>query len=375
MTRSKLVVVALVLAACGPHQGGGTTSSPGGGGGKDLSSEQGPPVSEADMTVGPALDLAAQCGVQNFMLQKGLPPEVMIVLDRSASMTTSFDSGTRWSKVTAAVKQVVTGLQGQIGWGLTVFPHDNDCGTSASVDVQIASMNATAISSQISSYSPDGNTPTADAINKAAAYMASRTTANPKYLLLSTDGEPNCGTIGTTCTCPFGGSPDANGQCHVSGVPVGACLNVPTDDGASKAEAALGAAAAQGIHTFVIGVASDSSDASELDTLAVDGAEPRAGSPKYYAVGSEADLVTAVNTIASQIISCSFGVTTPPPSDLSLVTIKVNGSDLARDTTHTNGWDFGTNQTSLNFYGAACATLQASSSASVQAIYACPPVN
>ncbi|MEO6952889.1 MAG: vWA domain-containing protein [Polyangia bacterium] len=365
--------MALFLAACGPNQGRDTSS---GGSGKDLSSEHGLPGDGSDdMSIEPSGDFSAQCGVQNFMLQKGLPPEVMIVLDRSSSMTTDFDSGTRWSKVTDAVKQVVTSLQGQIGWGLTVFPHDNDCGTSASVDVAIAPMNATAIGMQISSYLPDGNTPTGDAINKAAAYMASRTTTNPKYLLLSTDGEPNCGTIGTSCMCVFGGTPDAQGQCHVSGVPVGACVVVPTDDGTSKAEAALSAAAAQGIHTFVIGVASDSSDGAELDTLATNGGEPRAGSPKYYAVGSEADLVTAVTTIASQIISCSFGVTTPPPTDQTLVTIKLNGSDLGRDPTHMNGWDFSTNLSSLNFYGAACATLQADPNATVQAIYACPPVN
>ncbi len=375
MLRNKFAVVALFLAACGPNQGPGTVR-PGGRSGADLSTSQDPSVDGMqDMSVAPEQDFSAQCGVQNFMLQKGLPPEVMIVLDRSASMTTDFDGGTRWTKITAAVKQVVTSLQGQIGWGLTVFPHDSDCGTSASVDAQIASMNATAIGAKISSYTPDGNTPTADAIDKAAAYMASRTSANPKYLLLSTDGEPNCGAIGNQCVCLFGGTPDAQGQCHSGAISTGACVNVPTDDGAAKAEAALSAAAAKGIHTFVIGVAADSSDASELDKLATSGAEPRAGSLKYYAVGSEADLVTSVNTIASQIISCSFGVTSTPPTDTTLVTIKVNGSALAQDTTHVNGWDFSSNQTSLVFYGAACQTLQANSNSTVQAIYACPPVN
>jgi hypothetical protein len=363
-----VVVVMMAVCGCGPKSG-----RDGNPGKADLSVAQGPPPS-GDMSNLSSVDLSAQCGIQHFTLQKGLPPEVMIVLDRSASMTTSFDNGTRWSSVTSAVNQVVSMLQTQIGWGLTVFPTDSDCGTSASVDVGIASMNAAAISAKIASYTPDGNTPTGDAITKAAAYMAARTTPNPKYLLLSTDGEPNCGTIGTTCECLVGTLNTTTMQCCSGAVCFGGCFTVPTDSGASDAENALKAAAGNGINTFVIGVASDSSDSDELDTMATDGNEARATSPKYYAVGSAADLVSAVNTIASQIISCSFPLSAAPPA-AQYITVSIDGTQIAQDTTHANGWDLSTNGMSLVLFGQACSMLQSDPNPNVQAVFGCPPVN
>src|SRR5688572_23388499 len=186
-----------------------------------------------------------KCGVQDFQLQQGLPPEVMIVLDRSGSMTASFDNGTRWSKVAEAVKSVVSSLQGQIGWGLTVYPTDNDCGPSSSVDVQIATMNGPAVSTKIDSYSAGGNTPTSAAIKNATTYMGSRTSQNPKYLLLTSDGEPNCGNVVNQCVCLFGGTPNAQGECCAGPFCYGPCTNVPTDDGKAAAVQAITDAANQ----------------------------------------------------------------------------------------------------------------------------------
>src|SRR4051812_18758447 len=179
-SRSLVLVGAFcALSACGPDHGAGTVHSDN----PDDPAQSGPP----DFATAPEWDsgFTTECGVQNFTLQPGLPPEVMIVLDRSASMDTSFDNGTRWTKVASAVKAAVMSLQGDIGWGLAVYPTDDDCGTSANVDVPIAKNNATAIAAKISSYSPGGNTPTAEAIKKATATLAASTTPNPKYLLLT----------------------------------------------------------------------------------------------------------------------------------------------------------------------------------------------
>jgi hypothetical protein len=264
-------------------------------------------------------------------------------------------------------------LQGDIAWGLAVYPTDDNCGTSANVDVTVGTGNATAIGMKIDAYDPGGNTPTADAVAKATAHMAARTTQNPKYLLLSSDGEPNCGSTSVQCTCVLG-SPDATGQCCLApGVCFGQCVPLPVGDGLGAAEQAVKDAATQGIHTFVIGVAASGGASSALDKLATAGLEPRASSPKFYPAGSQADFVTAVNAIAGQIISCSFALTTPPPSDLGLVEISLNGSPVPRDTTHADGWDFGGNNSSIIFYGAACQTLQTSAGQNIQAVYKCPP--
>jgi hypothetical protein len=359
------VVGAAFLIGCGPDRGDGNAHS------NTDPNSNGPGVDMAGATFDGGY--SDKCGVQNFMLQPGLPPEVMIVLDRSGSMTSDFDGGTRWSKISDAVNQVVAGLQGMIGWGLTVFPTDSNCGTSSTVAVDVANMNASAIAAKIMSYSPDGNTPTADAISKAAAYMEARTTPNPKYLLLSTDGEPNCGTLGSQCLCPLGGSVNAMGQCCAGSICYGPCLTVPTDSGATDAVKAVTDAATAGVHTFVLGVASDSGDSDTLNMLATAGDEPQSGSTKYYEITSSMDLVTAVNTIAGQIISCSFQLSSPPPMDLSLVEVDLDGNMVPHDTTHANGWDFGPANKSIQFYGPACTSLQMNAAAMIQAIYHCPP--
>ena len=365
-----ILSLGVLSSACGPVGPHGTSAANDAGG-------------KTDDPQGPAIDLSSaavdsgvndnKCGVQNFMLQKGLPPEVMIVLDRSGSMSTALGATTRWGAVGDAVKQVVSALQGNIAWGLDVFPTDNDCGTSSNVDVAVGTNNAAAIGAKIDSYQPGGSTPTAAAVAAAAAEMAARTTPNPKYLLLSTDGEPNCSPLQFTCGCLVG-SVNSAGQCCVGPLCYGPCVQVPVTDDIAAATAAVTDAAGKGIHTFVVGVAADSTDGAALDKLATAGLEPRTTSPKYYAVGSQTDLVNAVNTIAGEIVSWSFALGSPPPTDLSLVDVNLNGAQVSRDTTHSNGWDFGANNASIVFFGAACTSLQASSTTAVQAVYRCPPI-
>src|SRR5437764_834880 len=70
-------------------------------------------------------------------------------------------------------------------------------GVTSAIDIKIAAMNGTAMNSAITALTPAGKgTPTADAITQGAAYLATLTDTNPKYLLLATDGEPTC--LGTS---------------------------------------------------------------------------------------------------------------------------------------------------------------------------------
>src|SRR5438094_173159 len=71
--------------------------------------------------------------------------------------------------------------------------------------------------------SPDGLTPTTAAIDAAVNYLSGAidSDGHPKYILLATDGEPNCGS--------------------------------GADDNAA-AEQAVANAATKGIHTFVVGI-------------------------------------------------------------------------------------------------------------------------
>src|SRR5262249_59404040 len=98
------------------------------------------------------------------------------------------------------------------------------------------------------------------------------------------------------------------------------------------------------------------------------------GAIKYYAVGSTADLIAAINSIAGQIISCTFSLSAAPP-DPSLVTVTADGQTVPRDPSHMNGWDFGANNRSITFYGMWCSRIQSGSVMTVVGVFGCPPVS
>jgi hypothetical protein len=338
----------------------------------------GAPAGPTDVNGDPA------CGVQNFTLAKGLPPDLLIVLDRSASMDDALNGGaTKWQQVTAAINSTVTTLQGQIKWGLEMFPSDDSCGVSPTVNVPVATMNAAAVTGAINGAKPGGSTPTTDAIHLGAKYLAGVSDGNPKFLVLATDGEPNCGSTTSTmppppgpCTCPSG-TTASGANCCVAGLLCLPCTTLASASGSNDnalAEQAITDAANMGIHTFVVGIAADSSDDAVLTQMAINGKQPQPGTPKYYPVSSQMDLVTAIDNIASQIISCSYMLATPP-SKPDQVEIDADGMKVPYDPTHANGWDYGPGNASVQFYGGFCGNLQSGQVKMVQAIYLCGPVS
>src|SRR6185295_16575619 len=100
-----------------------------------------------------------------------------------------------------------------------------------------------------------GGTPTAAAIDVAAAAMRSRTTVNPKFLMLVTDGAPTC--AGRT-----------------------APLSADATRAQADAVAAIAAAQAAGLPTFVV-APSTATDVAALNALAVAGGYARPGDVRF----------------------------------------------------------------------------------------------
>jgi von Willebrand factor type A domain len=386
MSRFTLLVAFAGIFGCSQANPGRTTAGSGATGGTNSGTNSGTTGGTNSGTTGGTTGGTTDgttggdpnCGEQDFMLQKGLPPDLLIVLDKSGSMDSDPGNGmgTKWDQVTAAINQTVSALQGQIKWGLEIFPSDNDCGTSSSVDVPIATNNASAIAGAIAAVgTPNGSTPTTAAIKAGTTYLQSVTDSNPKYILLATDGEPNC-SAGTampgTCMCP---APlmEMGGQCCAFGVCIPCPSNVPGGPDDAAAEQSVTDAAAAGIHTFVVGIAADSAADAVLNLMAKNGGEARPGTPQYYPVTSTTDLVNAVNTIAGQIISCSFALQMAPTSPQN-TTVEVNGSTVPHDANHMNGWDYGPGNLSIQFYGPYCTQLQGGSVMDVKAVFGCMPV-
>jgi hypothetical protein len=336
-----LLLAPLAIAGCLPaeqHGGGaaGTGSSSGGGSG-------------ANGTGGTNSSDPTKCGVQNFMLAKGGTPDLLIVQDISGSMgqteddqTASAGTPSKWTEISAAIQSVV-GQIDTVDWGLMMFPSNSgkQCAPSTA-DVPVGASTAAAITTKLMATTPNGSTPTADTVNAAVAYLQSVTDGNAKYIVLATDGEPN--------SCSGGG------------------------DDAAGAEKAITAAAAAGISTFVVGIGTTGGAQTTLNAMAVAGKQAQAGATSYYPVTSQAALESVLKSVTGQIVSCSYALQTAPANP-DLVEIQEDGATIPRDKSHMNGWDFGPNDLSINFYGTACSNLQNGSVSNVAASYGCPPIS
>jgi hypothetical protein len=295
------------------------------------------------------------CGQSNTPLQM-LPPDVLIVQDKSLSMnddsndkscTGGCGANSKWSQVSAAIENVVMTTQANVDWGLKFFGNDNMCGVTAGATVGIAPNNYTAIQAAFSGTAPSSYTPTETAINSAVAYMQTLTDPNPKYLLLATDGLPNC---------PPGGG------------------NATADD-SPGAETAVTNAKAAGLSTFVVGIATtaDAMATKTLNQMAMNGGVPQTGAATaYYAVSDTATLETALNSILSGIVSCSITLPPNPPANSTVgISVTTPSGDIAVAQDPTNGWSYAADMKSIVFNGSACASLMDGSYSNIIFSYTC----
>ena len=182
--------------------------------------------------------------------------------------------------------------------------------------------------------------PFGSGIQAAAAYLRSRTTRNPKYIVLATDGAPNCDELMKS---------------------VGALQ-------------AIRQAADAGLHTFVVGINLAAAETPMLDMMAAAGREPRAGKPRYYAAENRQELADALLLIAGRIASCTFTLASPPPSPDD-VAVTIDGKAVPRDPARADGWDYaGAANSAIQIHGPACEALKAGNAASVQLLFGCPVI-
>jgi hypothetical protein len=334
----------------GANSGGNTgTILPGAGGG--VADGGGGPIIVAD---GGGID-DMECGRESFELVRK-PAKILLVLDRSGSMKDppdgSTDSSTKWDLVVPAVNQAITETDADVAWGLKVFPEGEgeSCvagSVTNNIDVPLAPLNAATVVAAVNVTTPEGNgTPTGDAVTAAAGYLQSLTAAgdtDQKYILLATDGEPSC--AGTS-----------EGQ-----------------EGARPyAVAAVTAAATAGFHTFVVGVSTTKTNATQaLNDMAVAGLEPRPQNnplaTKYYLANTKDELVSAMKAITGVVASCRFDLASAPPVP-DHVGVLISGEKVPAE-----GWSYtSASNTSLEVTGVWCDQIKAAAAGDVQIIFGCP---
>ena len=225
----------------------------------------------------------------------------------------------------------------------------------------------------------DGNTPTAASIGALAPTLEKL--SGSVYVLLATDGAPNCGTEhctadrctydiegaklsdGTTCSPPL----NCCDPSQVSGTDWTAC------DDADATKTQVSALAAAGIATFVLGVPGTELYAADLDALAVAGGEPQsASSPtRYYAATDKTSLLAALKTIAAKVLATCTLTLDAPVSDPGTTNVLLDGTVVPQD--GTDGWTW-TDPSHIELHGNACTRVLDGDVGSVQVAVGCKTV-
>jgi von Willebrand factor type A domain len=285
-----------------------------------------------------------------------LPPDILIVQDKSLSMNENAAGDncntagcSKWSQVSAAIDSVVMATQTTVNWGLVFFGTNSTCGTTSTPVVPVEANAYTAINTAFTGNQPASYTPTAAAMNAAVTYMNTLTDMNPKYILLATDGLPNCGAGG----------------------------NMTADD-SPNAEAAVTTAKTAGYPTFVVGIGNTMGDAT-LNVMAVNGGEPQVGSAdgnSFYSVQSTTELEAALNKIVGIIASCTISLSSAPTGFTNVVisATDASGKPVAIPMDPTNGWSYDANKANVILNGTACANLQNGTYSDFNFNYACEGV-
>jgi|GEM_PF-3272681 len=252
--------------------------------GSDLSAPPGSDLSAppgSDLSVPPGSDLSVPLGSdlsvpQDFstpspdLLPAGCP-KVMIVLDRSGSMDIALPNTTvtRLQASVAAITTAINNYDAHIPIGYTTFNSDGaTCADGIDILDEPKLGNATSLNTHVAATVAGGSTNTGDAIAKIAA---DNNMGAGSYIILITDGEPNCQT------------------------------NEPT---ASIIE--ISRAVGKGIKTYAVGIdPTDPSLVSNLNGFANAGQTPcKSGfcaGQSFYPASSQTALTRAVDLILNDI--------------------------------------------------------------------------
>jgi hypothetical protein len=336
-----------ILAACGPTSPADDDVDDDVGDG-DASGEIDAPSNPTD---GPVVEQDSSCGAQNTPIaveNLGDPPDLLIVLDRSGSMSSPIpmfppNFTSKWMIMRDALNALAAEFQDNIRFGLTEFPTNDDCAVdgAAALRVPIDLDQAPEIMSYFATRSPNGNTPAQLGLQAALAHYNS-ITPNPagRFVLFATDGEPNCSA----------------------------------GDPAAETVAAVQALRSAGINTYVLGFGGGFVDDSVLNNSAQAGGVPRPGGPPhYYRANSAAELNAVLDQIAGGIVvpSCSYALASLPPNPDD-VTVTLDGMVVPRSTQHTNGWDYYPDSMTITFFGTYCADIEGGAMSSVEFFFGCP---
>lgn len=343
-----LAAVGAIFVACasqsqnsdGTDPSGESSGANGGTGSVIVPNSAGQGTGSATGTTTPATD-GSNCGSSTNKLEKK-PADLLLVLDRSSSMTRAMDSSSdceanatncsqRWATMTTSLTAVLGNSPAEVRWGLKFYTspggtgtstrRSGNCTVSSGVEVAVGPSTAAAIENQIDQVSPANYTPTRLAIEAAMAYLNTLGDGNPKYILLATDGEPNC-------------MPGADSI---------------SDSDLAGTIAAVKAAAAAGYKVFVIGVGPETGNLTDMAQAG--------GTDRFYPATTPAELSSALTTIVGTVAAgCTYQIGQAPPANPNAIGVYLDKALVPQNAT--NGWSYDAANAAIVINGSYCSDLQ-----------------
>lgn len=309
-----------------------------------------------------------------------LPATLMFQVDTSGSMNcaasdrscatgepTAAPDDSRWDVFRARLGEALAALGDTTSAGLMHYPFTFACPSTAP-DVAIAPLSSARapIVAALAGLVPEGITPTHDAVVNALAIL--RTDAGERrYLVLATDGAATS-CLGCDAACSFD----------------------ELDRDNEDLVAAIGAAASEGIPTFVIGVPGSQSYRAILSRMASAAGTARPGCSDAGPVYCHHDLTDpsldfgaalrdALASIGEAVVSCEYEI--PPNPDGAFDETRVNvriveddGSEdvVGRDPARANGWDYSDDGERIILHGEACDRAERLRGGRIDVLFGCP---
>lgn len=280
------------------------------------------------------------CGASSFDLTV-VPPNVMIVLDRSGSMDGDVQDSdkTRWDVAKAAIDQLVNAFNLDIRFGLVTYSGcvpGQEC-SAGKIVVPLGNQNAGPITGFLGGKNLD---------YLCNSGKPETSTGNTLYALIGEDSlqDPERGNAVLLIT--DGGE---NDECKT------------VTDGADAAGKLL--AQTISVKTFVVGF-------SDAVIGSLKGIAEAGGTADAFNANNPASLEAALNAIAGAVASCQFKLDGVPDDPTKIyVFFDDDPAGVPRD--GDNGWTYDPVTNTVTFHGAACAAIQDGSVVDVDVVFGC----
>ncbi len=324
------------------------------------------------------------CDVAEAVLEP-VPPNIMLVLDKSGSMVINawdHDANgatpeiTRWNSLYQVVDFVTTTFDAQINFGAVLFPainatstyNINGCITGGTPDIAIAANNSAAILAGIPAAGEAnifGGTPATAGVTVARTHLLAQNPANPRALILVTDGAANCAADAATNFERFEVYDDALPALVATtwtadGIPV-YVVGIDVDDVVSG---------------VVVDGSPDSTNTYDaLNEVAVAGGQPLPGMEQFYQATNQLELQDALEGIIANALSCTVPLD-PEPAFPELLEVLIEAMMVpeVNDCATEDGWVYtnaGGPYDSIELCGSWCDALK--DAGTVTAEYYCEP--